>query len=303
MLDRTTAYSQTVDDQFFPTYEISFLAGRNFTEDDRFSFPNLPSSSSLIPPRDRTFRPEQNKIIINELLAKRLGFENPADAIHQRVRFSLWDEFTGEIIGVVKNYHQTSLKDTYDPILFFFGSYEQWPSISLHISTNDLPATINKIKSNYAAAFPGNPFEYFFLDDYFNQQYATEHQFQKVFSVLTTLAILISCLGLVGLGIFSVSQRIKEIGIRKVLGAPVYSILALFSGDSVKLVIVSYGLALPLIWLGVRWWLQTFAFHIGMEWMIFLAPPILLLLISIAVIITITLRTALANPVGSLRSE
>jgi putative ABC transport system permease protein len=173
----------------------------------------------------------------------------------------------------------------------------------LRISTNDFPATIDKIKSNFTAAFPGNSFEYFFLDDYFNQQYATEHQFRQVFSVLTTLAIFISCLGLVGLGIFSVSQRIKEIGIRKVLGAPVHSILALFSRDAVKLVIISYGLVLPLIWVGVRWWLQTFAFHIDMEWMIFLAPPVLLLFISTAVIIAIALRTALANPVGSLRSE
>lgn len=303
MRDRVSCYTQTIDDQFFPTYEIPIVAGRNFTENDRFSFPNLPDASSLIPPRDRTFRPEQNKIIINELLAKRLGFEDPRDAIHQRVRFSLWDEFTGEIIGVVKNYHQTSLKDSYDPVLYFFGSFEQWPSISLRISTNNLPATIDKIKSNYTAAFPGNPFEYFFLDDYFNQQYASEQQFERVFSVLTTLAIIIALLGLAGLGIFSVSQRIKEIGIRKVLGAPVYSILVLFSRDSLKLVIVSYALALPVVWLGVRWWLQSFAFHIDMEWMIFLVPPLLLVFISIAVIVTITLRTALANPVGSLRSE
>ncbi|MBL0741415.1 ABC transporter permease [Chryseolinea lacunae] len=303
LLDRVSAYSQTVDDQFFPTYEIPLVAGRNFTEDDRFSFPNLPNASSLIAPRDRTFRPEQNKIIINELLAKNLGFENPEDALHQQVRFSLWDEFTGEIIGVTKNYHQTSLKDTYDPIVYVFGSYEQWPSISLRVSTKDLPATIAKIKANYATAFPGNAFEYFFLDDYFNQQYTTEHQFQQVFSVLTALAILISCLGLLGLGIFSVSQRIKEIGIRKVLGAPVISILALFSRDSVKIVLLAYGLALPVIWLGADWWLQTFAFHIGMEWIIFVAPPVLLLLISIGVIVSIALKTALANPVGSLRSE
>ncbi len=303
ILDRVSAYTQTVDDRFFSTYEIPLLAGRNFTEDDRFSFPNLPNASSLIPPRDRTFRPEKNKIIINELLAKNLGFKNPEDAIHQRVRFSLWDEFTGEIIGVVKNYHQTSLKDNYDPILFFFGSYEQWPSISLRISSNDLPATLDKIKSNYATAFPGNPFDYFFLDDYFNQQYAPEHQFQQVFSVLTTLAIIISCLGLVGLGIFSVSQRVKEIGIRKVLGASLYSILSLFTRDSMKLVGIAYGMALPLVWLGVRWWLETFAFHIDMEWIIFLAPPILLLFISFAVITAITFKTALANPVGSLRSE
>ena len=279
--DAVSAYSQTIDDQFFPTYEIQFLAGKNFTEDDRFSFPNFPDASSLILPRDQTFRPEQNKIIINELLAKQLGFANPEDAINQRVRFSLWDEFTGEIIGVVKNHHQTSLKNSYDAILYFFGSFEQWPSITLRVGTNELPATMDKIKSNYNTAFPGNAFEYFFLDDHFNQQYATEHQFQQVFSVLTTLAIFISCLGLVGLGIFSVSQRIKEIGIRKVLGASAYSILALLSGDSIKLVAISYGLALPLIWMGVRWWLQTFAFHIEMEWTIFLAPPILLLLISI----------------------
>ncbi|MBA4056477.1 MAG: hypothetical protein C0490_17305 [Marivirga sp.] len=302
-LDGTSAYNQTIDDQFFPTFEIPFIAGRNFTKDERFSFPNLPNSSSLIPPHDLTFRPQQNKIIINELLAKRLGFENPEDAINQRVRFSLWDEFTGEIIGVVKNYHQTSLKDGFDPMLFFFGSYEQWPSLSLRISTDEIPATIDKIQSNFAAAFPGNPFEYFFLDDYFNQQYAAEHQFQQVFSVLTTLAIFISCLGLIGLSIFSVSQRIKEIGIRKVLGAPAYSIMALFSSDSVKIVITSYALALPMIWLGVRWWLETFAFHIDMEWIIFIVPPILLLLVSMIVIVAITARTALANPVGSLRSE
>ena len=301
--DAVSAYNQTVDNQFFPTYDIQFLAGRNFTEDDRFSFPNFPNSSSLIPPRDRTFRPEQNKIIINELLARRLGFLKPEDAIHQRVRFSLWDEFTGEIIGVVKNYHQTSLKDNYDPMLFFFGSFEQWASITLQIGTNDLHATMDKVKSNYTEAFPGNPFEYFFLDDHFNQQYATDRRFQRVFSALTTLAIVISCLGLVGLGIFSVSQRIKEIGIRKVLGANPYSILALFSRDSVKLVVISYGVTLPLIWTGVRWWLQTFAFHIDMELMIFLAPPILLLLISIAVIVPITLSAALTNPVNSLRSE
>ena len=301
--DIVSAYNQMVDDQFFTTYEIPFVAGRNFTEDERFSFPNIPNISSLIPPSDRTFHPEQNKIVINQMLAKQLGFEDPDDAVHQLVRFSAWDEFTGEIIGVVKNYHQTSLKDNYEPILYFFGSYDQWPSISLRVDTKELPATLQKVKSNYEAAFPGNPFEYFFLDDYFNQQYATEQHFQQVFSVLTTLAIVISCLGLLGLGIFSVSQRIKEIGIRKILGAPVHSILMLFAHDSAKLVLLSCGLALPLIWLGARSWLQTFAFHIGMEWIIFLAPPVLLLVISIAVIIAITLKAALTNPVGSLRSE
>jgi putative ABC transport system permease protein len=302
-IDQVSAFNQTVDNNYFPTYEIPFLAGRNFTEDDRFSFPNFPDAPSLIPPRDRTFRPSQNKIIINETLAKNLGFENPEDALQQRVHFSLWDEFTGEIIGVVKNHHQTSLKDSYAPTLYFFGSYEQWPSISLRINTHDLPATIDKIKANFEAAFPGNPFEYFFLDDYFNKQYNTEYQFKQVFSVLTTLAIVISTLGLIGLSIFSVSQRVKEIGIRKVLGAPVHSILSLFSRDSVKLVTISYALALPLIWIGINRWLQTFAFHIDMEWSMFIMPIILLLIVSIVVVVAITLRATLTNPVSSLRNE
>jgi putative ABC transport system permease protein len=301
--ERISTYHHTIDNQFFSTYEIPVVAGRNFTEDDRFSFPSFPNSTSLIPPRDKTFRPEQNKIIVNELLARRLGFAHPEDALGQRVRFALWEEFTGEIIGVVKNYHHTSLKENYEPMLFFYASFDQWPSISLRVKTGDLPATIDRIKSNYADAFPGNAFEYFFLDDYFNQQYATELQFRQVFSVLTTLAIVISCLGLVGLGIFSVSQRLKEIGIRKLLGAPVYSILLLFTRDAVRLVLIAYVLALPLVWVGVRWWLQTFAYHIGVEWTIVVVPPVLLLLISGLVIVAITLHAALDNPVKTLRSE
>jgi putative ABC transport system permease protein len=301
--ERISTYHHTIDDQFFSTYEIPLVAGRSFTEEDRFSFPNFPPSTSMVLPLDQTFRPEQNKIVVNELLAKRLGFENPEDALGQRVRFSLWDEFTGEIIGVAKNYHHTSLKDNYDPMLFLYASFDQWPSISLRVKTDDLQGTIDQVKANYTAAFPGNGFDYFFLDDHFNQQYATEHQFQQVFSVLTTLAIVISCLGLIGLGIFSVSQRLKEVGIRKVLGAPVHSILLLFTRDSAKLVIISYGVALPVIWIGVRSWLQTFAYHIGVEWMIIMGPPVLLLAISVVVIVTIALSAALSNPVRILRSE
>lgn len=129
----------SIDDQFFSTYEIPFVAGDDFSEEDRFSFPNHPNISTVILPRDKTFYPERNKIIINEALSKKLGFSNPDDAIHQKVRFGLWDEFTGEIAGVVKNYHQQSLNKNYEPIFYFYGDFENWPSISIRLKTTSLP--------------------------------------------------------------------------------------------------------------------------------------------------------------------
>ena len=191
----------------------------------------------------------------------------------------------------------------YEPILYFYGDFEQWPSISIRLKTTDLPGTIEKIRKNYAAAFPGNPFEYYFVDEYFNEQYNVEQKFAHVFAVLTGLAIFVSCLGLLGLGIYNVAQRIREIGIRKVLGAPVSSILLLFCKDSLLLRAVSCSIALPVVWFGVRTWLQNFAFHIGLEWIIFVIPPVMLLIISTVTIVTISMRAANANPVEALRTE
>lgn len=301
--ENVTVYNMSIDDQFFSTFEIPLVAGIGFSENDRFSFPSYPDISTLIPPRDRTFHPERNKIIINEQLSKMLGFKDPEEAIHQKVRFGGWDEFTGEIAGVVKNYHQQSLHQNYEPILYFYGDFEQWPSISIRLKTTDLPGTIEKIRRNYAAAFPGNPFEYYFVDEYFNEQYKVEQKFKHVFTVVTALAIFVSCLGLLGLGIYNVAQRIREIGIRKVLGAPVSSILLLFCKDSLQLLAVSCSIALPVVWFGVQAWLQNFAFHIGFEWIIFVAPPLTLLIISTATIVTISMRAANANPVEALRTE
>ncbi|AYB31677.1 ABC transporter permease [Chryseolinea soli] len=301
--ENVAAYEMSIDDQFFSTFEIPLIAGADFSEDDRFSFPNYPDIPTLILPHDRTFHPERNKIIINEELSKKLGFKDPQEAIHQKVRFRLWDEFTGEIAGVVKNYHQQSLHKNYEPIFYFFGDFEQWPSISIRLTTTDLPGTIEKIRKNYAAAFPGNPFEYYFVDEYFNEQYNVEQKFEHVFTVLTVVAIFISCLGLLGLGIYNVAQRIREIGIRKVLGAPVSSILLLFCKDSLYLLAGSCSIALPVVWLGVQSWLNNFAFHIGLEWIIFVVPPVMLLIISTLTIVAISMRAATTNPVETLRTE
>ncbi len=173
----------------------------------------------------------------------------------------------------------------------------------MRLSTSNLSETIPKVQERFLEAFPKNAFEYFFLDDYFNKQYQSDLQFGEIFGSFTVMAIVVACLGLFGLGVFNVTQRTKEVGIRKVLGASVSGILVLFSHDSVRLLLISYLIAVPLIYLGVREWLSNFAFHIGMDWQIFLLPPAFLLTISILTIALVSLRAAVRSPVVSLRHE
>lgn len=302
--ENTGYYPISIDDAFLPTFEMPLAAGRNFEFNERFHFPNIPEMTLVTffqPPA--TGRDGTCKVIINESLCKRLGFRSPDEAIHEHVKFRTWSEFDGEIIGVVKNYHQQSLKDSYSPIAYFYPAFDAWSYFSARIEGGNLPATIETLKKEYTASFPGNAFEYFFLDDYFDHQYREDQQFKDIFTALTVLAIIIACMGLLGLALFSVGQRVKEIGIRKVLGASVPSILVLFSKDSIRLLSISYLITLPVIWLAVRSWLQNFAFHIGLEWIIFFAPPVCLLLISLSTVIVVSLKTALMSPVISLRSE
>jgi len=244
-----------------------------------------------------------NRIMINEDLARKLGYSKPADALHQKIEFRTWDDFVGEVVGVVKNYHQQSLKESFEPILYIYPSYNSWLYYSVRLETSDLPATIDAIKSSYNASFPGNAFEYYFLDDHFNQQYRSDQQFAAIFQLFTTLTIIVACLGLLGLSLYTASQRMKEIGIRKVLGASVTSILILFLRDTLRLLLIAGVITFPLIYLSADRWLSNFAFHIGMRWQIFVLPLTLLLSISIATVVAISLRTAWISPSVSLKSE
>jgi putative ABC transport system permease protein len=203
----------------------------------------------------------------------------------------------------VKNYHQLSLRQDFSPIAYYYPTFDSRKYFSLRLGTHNMSETIPRVQNLFLETFPANAFEYFFLDDHFNRQYQSDLQFGKLFGSFTVMAIVIACLGLFGLGVFSVTQRTKEVGIRKVLGASVSTILVLFSRDSVRLLLASYLIALPLIYLAVREWLNNFAFHIGMDWQIFLLPPVFLLAISIATIAFVSLRAAMTNPVVSLRSE
>lgn len=294
--DNTIVYHYYVDQNFIPTYGIELLAGRNFREDDRLEDPetraDLDAQSLGVP------------IIVNERVVHDLGYQHPDEAINQLVRFGLGPrDWTGEIIGIVANHHQQSLRGSYDPILFFPSPNSIGQYLTFNITVSNAARSIEAIEERYSAIFPGNPFEYFFLDEFFNHQYAADQQFGRVFGLFSTLALIVAGLGLFGLSTFMISQRTKEIAVRKVLGATISSMVALFSKDFVQLIIIANIIALPLVYFGVNQWLDSFAFRVGIGWMMFVFPAAMLLLIALATVGIQTLRTGSDNPIKSLRTE
>jgi putative ABC transport system permease protein len=175
--------------------------------------------------------------------------------------------------------------------------------LSLKISTENLPQTIAAIERIYKTLFPGNPFSYSFVDEKFDEQYRNDQRFASLFSVFAGLAILIACLGLFGLASFSARQRTKEIGIRKVLGASVASVVALLSQEFVKLILLANLIAWPIAYFTMNKWLQDFAYRIDIGWWVFALAGGMALLIALVTVSTQAIKAALANPVEALRYE
>jgi putative ABC transport system permease protein len=159
------------------------------------------------------------------------------------------------------------------------------------------------VKSNWDKFFPGNTFDYFFLDDHFDQQYRADQRFGQVFGLFTSLAILVACLGLFGLASFTTIQRTKEIGIRKVLGASVSGILKLLYQEFATLLVIAFVIAVPLAWLTIGNWLQGYAFRINIHWYYFVLPFIMILVVALLTVSFQSIKAAIANPVKSLRTE
>jgi putative ABC transport system permease protein len=282
-------YIMQTDENFLPTFQINLAAGSNFSETDSVDFFN--QAAHL-------------KVMVNEEVVKALGFKTNEAAIHEPVIFAYGNgDHKAEIIGVVKNYHQRSLREVYDPILYVYPSYNFWTYLSVQVNTTNIAKNLASIESTYKGIFAGTPFEYFFLNEYFNNQYQADQRFGKVFSLFTILAIFVACLGLLGLSTFLSRLRIKEIGIRKVLGASIYSILVLFSKDFVKLVCLASVIAIPIFYVVSNLWLRNYAFHIKFDWVMFVMPPLVLLFISLITISIQSLKAALANPVASIHTE
>jgi len=184
-----------------------------------------------------------------------------------------------------------------------FPAYSTNSFISVKVDTKDLAGTIAAVKKEFDGFFPGNLYDYFFLDDRFNEQYNSERLFGKVFALFSGFAIFIACLGLFGLALFATAQRTKEIGIRKVLGASVANIVALLSKDFIRLVMIAFVIASPLTWFVMHKWLQDFAYRINISGWISLAAGLLALLVAIGTISFQAIRAAVANPVKNLRTE
>ncbi len=228
-----------VDFDYINQYNLKLAAGRSFSKD-------FPTDST-------------QAMVINESAAKMLGYSSPQEAIGRK--FDQWER-KGQIIGVLKDFHYKSLQSNIPPLVM---RYEPWGlgMISIKVSAANLPATLKAIGNKWSQLVPNRPFEYTFLDDFFDKQYRAEDHFGNLFFNFAILAIFISCLGLLGLSSYSTMQRTKEIGIRKVLGASVTNITALLSKDFVKLVFISICIASPVAWWALHKWLAGFCVSYG----------------------------------------
>jgi putative ABC transport system permease protein len=206
-------------------------------------------------------------------------------------------------VGVVTNHHQESLREDYDAYIYrFIPESDNYYSLKIHPGA-DINNIIKTAEAKWASFFPGNPFEFFFLDDHFEAQYKADKQFGRTFGLFAVLAIIIACLGLFGLASFVTTQRTKEIGIRKVSGAGIFAILLLLTKDFIKPILISYAIAIPVTYYILIKWLQNYAFKTDINAWMFILPALLILVIAILTISTQTIRAASANPVKNLRTE
>ncbi len=264
---------------FVNHYDLELVAGRSYSRD-------YPSDSS-------------SALVINEATARQYGYSNPADIVGKK--FDQWGR-AGEVIGVVKDFNYISLHRTIEPLTLPFEPYAS-RYLSLKISGGDIPATIAQVQGIWEKLSPQRPFLYSFLDEDFNTQYQSDFRFRKIFTTFSVLAILIACLGLLGLATYTAEQRTKEIGVRKVLGADVSSIVGLLSKDFIKLVLVAIVIATPVSWYAMNQWLEGFAYQVPVHWWTFGIAGVLAVVVALATISFQSIKAALMNPVKSLRSE
>jgi putative ABC transport system permease protein len=236
---------------------------------------------------------------VNEESIRLWGISNTQAAIGQKI--NLWGS-QRVIVGVVKNFHQSSPKSPYLPMIFLHTEGKN-KLASIRMANGDVQESVDVISYTYRSIFPDSPFEYFFLDQEFDKQYRSEEQFQQVFGTLTLFAILISSLGLFGLVSFTVANRTKELGIRKVLGANVVQIVTLVSKDFIALVALAMAISSSITFFTVQQWLDRFAFRIDLSAGLFVGPVVVVLIVSLVTIVARTISVSLSNPVNSLKED
>lgn len=273
---------KAADTAYLRLYGLTLLAGRNL----------LPTDST-------------REYLINETALHQLGFKNPADALGKVLTE---DQTAYPIVGVVKDFHSRSLHEAIRPLVITMRPVNQLYDISLKLatqgkSTDSFNETLAQVEQRWKAVYPGEKFKYKFVDDDIALFYENEQRSSKVMSAATGIAIFISCIGLFGLVSFTVTKRTKEIGVRKILGASMLHIVSLLSKDLLLLVLISIALGSPIAWYFGQQWLKDFAFHIRIEWWMFVLAGAMAIVLALLTISYQAIRAAVVNPVDSLRNE
>lgn len=279
------------DEKFCSLYELKLKAGRFFTIEDTSAVSNSIPEEQRFP-----------KCVVNEKLVKELGFESAQAALGKR----FWTGLMGwhaEVVGVVSDFNIGSLHEAIKPTLITqYLPFCEKLSIKIEQGA-DIPLAITKINSGYKQAFPQGIFEFNFLDQQLDALYKSEERLHGLFKIFAVMAMLISCLGLWGLVTFAAQRRVKEIGIRKALGASVSNIVSMLTKEFAILVCISIAIATPLAYWGISKWLQDFSFRITIGWKMFAIAGAMVVVIALITVSFQAIKAALANPVKSLRAE
>lgn len=272
----------SVDHDFVPTFDIPMDKGRNFS---------------------REFQTDTGSFVINEAAVKDFGWKTADQAIGKEMNYGGQE---GHVIGVMHDIYFEDLKEEITPLLLYYPGLKMNPyygKVTIRISGSDVQGALAHIEQTWKEFLPEKAFEYSFLDQNFDKLYEGEIRQGHIFTLFSGIAIFIACMGLLGLSAFTISQRVKEIGIRKVLGASTTSIVSLISTDFLKLVLVAALFAFGAAWYAMYRWLEGFAYRIPVHWWVFLCSGFIAVLIAFATISVLTIKAASANPVKNLRTE
>jgi putative ABC transport system permease protein len=266
-----------IDHEYIKAFDLKLAAGRSF---------------------DLQHPDDEHAVILNRAMTEALDFKDPDSAIGERII----QGDTMIVVGVLENYHQMSLKEAVVPLVFrYTPTFVRFYAFKLE--TEDHRNALAGIEQPWNTFFPGNPIDYFFLDQFFNRQYESDQQFGSIFTLFTALAIFIACLGLFGLASFLTTQRTKEIGIRKVLGSSASNIVLLLSRGFIQLVLVANLLAWPFAWWAMDTWLQNFPYRIQLNVFWFILAGAGVVLIAFLSVGVQTMKAAMVNPAKTLKYE
>jgi putative ABC transport system permease protein len=275
-------YSFMVDEQFIPSLNVQIAEGRNFSK--QFN--------------------DSASVILNETAVQQIGWKNP---LGQYITYPGHNDQQFKVIGVMKDFDVGSIRNSMSPFALFHSSSKTYyigtSYLVVSVDAQRTKTLLSQFEHKWKNFAPSVPFEYSFLDKSFESMYDDDKRMGDVFGIFTALSIFVACLGLFGLSVYTADRRKKEIGVRKVLGASIQSVVTLLSKEFVKLVFIAAIIAFPIAWWTMHKWLQDFAYRINIEWWVFALAMILALFIAIFTISTQAIRAAIANPVESLRTE